>query len=230
MASVSTAWYEAGQIGKHTKKLLLYAFVTAIASGMSTVVHGQTFSEWFSQKKTQKKYLLEQLAALRVYSDYLQKGYSVAQNGLGTVSSYLKDEYGSHSVYYDRLLQAGPAVRDDPQIREIIRRQADIEQLFGPLERPEGLSPAEIQYLGKVRGAVLHDCELQLQDLDRVISNGKLKAGDRERIEQLNQVHAAMTENYRFSSAFVVQVVSLIKGRKQQEKDAKAGRSMRGIQ
>jgi hypothetical protein len=229
MESIRTAWYQAGQIGEHAKTLLLYAFVTAIASGMTATAHGQTFSEWFAQKKTQKKYLLEQLAALQVYSGYLNKGYSVTRNGLGSIGGYLDNEYGMHSAYYDHLLSVNPAITKSPQVREIIARQQDIVQVFRPLDQPKSLSHAEIQYLAQVRSAVLHDCALQLQDLERLITGGTLKADDRERIKQLNVVYAGMEANYRFSCGLVVQVISLIKGRKQQEEDAKTSRSMRGI-
>jgi hypothetical protein len=229
MESIRTAWHQAGQIGKHTKTLLLFTFVTAITSGMAATAHGQTFAEWFSQKKTQKKYLLEQLAALRVYGGYVKKGYEVAQNGLGSISSYLDNEYGVHSAYYDRLRTASPAISKAPQVREIITRQKDIVQVFRPLQQPDGLSHEETLYLGRVRSAVLHDCELQLQDLERLLTGGALKAGDRERLEQLNHIYANMDANYRFSCAFAVQVMKLIKGREQQAQDAKTSRSMRGI-
>ena len=47
----------------------------------------QTWAEWFRQKATQKKYLLQQIAALHVYSGYLSKGYSIAKDGLNTIKS-----------------------------------------------------------------------------------------------------------------------------------------------
>ena len=53
---------------------LLILFV--LAGGLS---QAQTFNEWFRQKATQKKYLIQQIAALQVYLDYVQKGYAIAQ-------------------------------------------------------------------------------------------------------------------------------------------------------
>jgi hypothetical protein len=37
-----------------------------------------TFSEWFRQKKTQKKYHAQQINALQVYLEFVKKGYGVA--------------------------------------------------------------------------------------------------------------------------------------------------------
>ena len=49
--------------------------------------NAQGLSEWFNQKATQKKYLLQQIAALQVYIGYLQKGYSIAKTGLTTIGN-----------------------------------------------------------------------------------------------------------------------------------------------
>ena len=46
---------------------------------ISTGTRAQTFAEWFRQSATQKKYLLQQIAALQVYIGYVQKGYSIAK-------------------------------------------------------------------------------------------------------------------------------------------------------
>ena len=43
----------------------------------------QTFAEWFQQKKTQIKYLTEQIAALEQYGNYVKQGYRIAQGGWG---------------------------------------------------------------------------------------------------------------------------------------------------
>ena len=45
----------------------------------------QTPDEWFKQKETQIKYLLEQIVALKSYGDMVNKGYNIAQNGLATI-------------------------------------------------------------------------------------------------------------------------------------------------
>ena len=63
----------------------------------------QTSSEWFRQKATQKKYLLQQIAALQVYSGYLSKGYSIAKNGLNTIKNIKNGDLLQHSNYFTSL-------------------------------------------------------------------------------------------------------------------------------
>ena len=57
-------------------------FLIILFAVVSTSVKAQTFAEWFQQGATQKKYLLQQIAALQVYIGYVQKGYSIAKKGL----------------------------------------------------------------------------------------------------------------------------------------------------
>lgn len=42
--------------------------------------HAQTWDEWFNQKSTQKKYLLQQIAAFEAYLSYAKKGYDIANH------------------------------------------------------------------------------------------------------------------------------------------------------
>ncbi|MCH5688762.1 conjugal transfer protein TraI [Niabella sp. W65] len=52
------------------KKILLFLLLV-VSAGSN--LQAQTFAEWFQQKKTQKKYLLQQIAALQVYIGYAKK-------------------------------------------------------------------------------------------------------------------------------------------------------------
>ncbi len=51
------------------KKLLIVSIIILFTETLSA----QTSAEWLSQKKTQKKYLVQQIAALDVYAGYLSK-------------------------------------------------------------------------------------------------------------------------------------------------------------
>ncbi len=64
------------------------------------VCDAQTFDEWFKQQETQKKYLIQQIAALQVYTGYVQKGYSVAKKGLATIGSIKEGDFNLHSNFF----------------------------------------------------------------------------------------------------------------------------------
>ncbi len=51
----------------------------------------------------QKKSLLQQIAALKVYIDYAQKGYSIAKEGLTLIGNIKNREFDLHSKYISSL-------------------------------------------------------------------------------------------------------------------------------
>lgn len=57
-----------------------------LLSGFSGTVQGQTWGEFFQQKKTQKRYLLQQIAALQVFIGQAKKGYDLVGSGLRTIT------------------------------------------------------------------------------------------------------------------------------------------------
>ena len=93
----------------------------------------QTWSEWFAQKATQKKYLLEQLAALQVYTGYVKKGYGIARDGLGLVRDITGGEFKLHELFISGLKKVSPAVAGDARVAEIVVLELEIVRAFGRL-------------------------------------------------------------------------------------------------
>src|SRR3954447_6422600 len=93
----------------------------------STSLSAQTFSEWFRQSKTQKKYLLEQIAALQVYTGYLQKGYSIAKTGLNTIHRIKDGDFSLHSGYFNSLKLINPKVGETSRVKDMLRLVLEIK-------------------------------------------------------------------------------------------------------
>jgi len=198
---------------KSSKRVFILLFYTSwilIVSVMGTKAHAQTFAEWFRQNSTQKKYLLQQIAALQVYGKYIKDGYEIAGKGLGSISGFLSSEYTLHTGFYTRLETADPAIRKNPQIGEILNWRNEIGRAFENRNNFSGLMPPEGQYAASVGDAVNKDCDLQIAQLQRVIMDGQLKMNDSERLRLISQIHGAMQDNYRFMMVFMNDVKILI--------------------
>ena len=63
----------------------------------------QVLDEWTNQSATQKKYLVQQIASLKVYIDYLEKGYNITEKGLNTISD-LKNGEGKVFKYENEAI------------------------------------------------------------------------------------------------------------------------------
>ncbi|WP_348083363.1 hypothetical protein [Mucilaginibacter sp.] len=181
-------------------------------------VEAQTFAEWFKQKSTQKKYLLQQIAALQVYNGYIQKGYGIAKGGLGSIGGAIGSEYALHSSYYTHLQGVSAPVRNNPQVVQIFRWQQDILKQISQLKKQNGITPSESVYIGRVCKALLSDCDARLTDLQTVLADRKTEMSDEERMRQIARVHEAMQDNNRFAAEFYNQVKVYVL-QKQQAKD-----------
>src|SRR5438270_40913 len=111
------------QLRSPSRWLLNYALLTAAVSLAFIKADAQTFAEWFSQKSTKKKYLLQQIAALEAYGSVLKTGYNVAHHGLGTIGSFNNGEFQLHNAYYTNLKTVSPAVKNNVQVKEILQWQ-----------------------------------------------------------------------------------------------------------
>jgi len=195
---------------------------------LSLGAKAQTFAEWFSQKKTQKKYLLQQIAALQVYSGYLKTGYGIAKGGLGNIGGYITNEYGLHSGYYQHLKTVNPAIKNNSQVNDILRWQQDILKQTAAIKKQAGLTTKENNYTAGVCKALLADCDANLHDLETVLSDDKTEMSDEERIRQIARLHAAMENNYRFAASFSSQLQIYVRSKQQEQNDQNTLKNLYG--
>jgi hypothetical protein len=86
----------------------LFIIMLCSMSCYTSIAQTPNWNEWFRQKKTQLKYLAEQIAALKVYLEYLKKGYDVAQKGLSTIELIKSGSFSLHKDYFNSLKQVSP--------------------------------------------------------------------------------------------------------------------------
>ena len=102
------------------KKISMLLILFALSVGST---YAQTWDEWFQQKKTRLTYLTQQIVALQVYEGYLQKGYTIAKNGLNTMGAIKGGEFSLHQQFFAALSAINPALQHDSQIADIITLQ-----------------------------------------------------------------------------------------------------------
>ena len=56
----------------------------------------QRLKEWIQQDKTQKEYLTEQIAQLKIYLELTEKGYNIAKEGLTVIGEIKRGEFKLH--------------------------------------------------------------------------------------------------------------------------------------
>ena len=193
------------------------------------LTQAQTFAEWFSQKKTQIKYLTQQIAALEQYSSYVKQGYQIAQGGWGGIGNWVKGEFDLHSAYYSSLKTVNPAIKNDPKADSIITYAQLISQQFAHLGGLAALDGDTRGYIARVKMAVLTEIDKDLRELQMVITDDKAQLTDDERIKRLDAIYERVKDKLVFSGSFCNDVRMLIVQRNNSLNDINTLKSIYGI-
>jgi hypothetical protein len=166
----------------------------------------QTFAEWFKQKKTQIKYLTQQIAALQVYAGYLGKGYHIAQQGLTTIGEIKKGEFGLHQVFFSSLSAINPSIGQYAKVAEIISLQLSIvekyKSCYQKVQQSSYFNSKEVNYIYIVFTHLLNDCTSDISELIMLTTNGQLQLSDDERLQRIDQLFNDMQDKYAFTQSF----------------------------
>ncbi|HWZ35204.1 MAG TPA: hypothetical protein VNW51_03550 [Mucilaginibacter sp.] len=193
------------------------------------LTQAQTFAEWFSQKKTQLKYLTEQIAALEQYGNYVKQGYQIARNGWGGIGNWAKGELDLHSAYYGSLKTVNPAIKNNPKADSIVSCAQLIPEQFDHLNGLASLDNSTRNYIGKVKSAVLTETDKDLAELQMVITDGQAELTDDERMERLDAIDERVRDKLVFSGSFCNSLRILIVQRINSLNDMKTLKSIYGI-
>ncbi|MET4082967.1 hypothetical protein ABIB40_002934 [Pedobacter sp. UYP30] len=203
-------------------KTMLFIILACISLNAKS----QTWDEVFRQKKTQEKYLIQQLAALKLYSGYLKKGYDIASKGINGIKSFSKGEFNLHQDFFNSLENVNPAIAKNGKIAEIIKWQATISIDLNTLNTLNGFSAEDKSYFRDVRAKLSKECNLDLDELLLIITSGKVIMKDDERIERLDGIHERMEDKLRFTKSFLNDIKTLKLQRQQELKNAKSSQEL----
>lgn len=199
------------------------SIILSIFIGFSSIAHSQTFSEWFKQKKTQKKYLFQQIAALQVYIGYVKKGYKIAQQGLTAISDFKNGEFNLHKNYFNSLKNINPSVKHYAKVGAIIALQVETvkgcHKTFRQIRKSGAFTRDEISYIDKVFGRLMDDCADITEELITLTTSDELEMKDDERLERIDKLYNAMQGDYTFMRHFSSQTLLLVTDRLKEKND-----------
>lgn len=211
------------------KKLILIVLFLQMAVG----ARAQIFKEIFRQKKTQKEYLLAQIAALKVHIEFLQKGYEIANDGLTLIGDIKNGEFKLHKDYFASLKKISPAVSKYVRVKDIVALQVRTYESYVKHyndARESGLfSKKELDYILGVYVRVLEDCSGLMDQLILMTTAGKLEMKDDERIKSIDGIFKSMQSNYTFSQGFGKDAMIMAVSRKTAINNTATIRELHGI-
>lgn len=211
------------------KKLFFLLFIALL----SVSVKAQTFAEWFRQKKTQKKYLLEQIAGLQMYIGYGQKGYSIAQDGLNAIGDIKHGELNLHNDYFNSLKTVNPTISKYGKVADLIALPFKIikvyKNAYSRVKQSKAFNTGEIQYINQVLSSLINDCAGTIEQLTMVITSNKLQMKDDERLKRIDALYNDMQDKYTFAQSFAGEAKILAASRLREQNDVQISRGLNGI-
>ena len=189
------------------KKIIL-AMAVCITACHS--LHAQIWEEWFEQKKTQKKYLIQQIAALQVYINYAKKGYDIIGKGINTVRNIKNGDFNLHKAFLGSLQKVNPKIKNYTKVADIIAYQARIikqtKQTLQSIRETQQFTNEELDYCRSVFDFFLNECLKTIDELITVITSGEWQMKDDERLKRIDKLYSDMQDKYAFSSSFSEEV------------------------
>lgn len=200
------------------KKVLLVIIV--LAQGILMPVHAQTFSEWFRQKKTQKKYLVQQIALLQVYLGYLKKGYAIVNEGVTTVRQIRNAEFDLHDLFYTSIQQVNPKIKQYNKAAAILANQQYILSTYRSTIKAARGSPytpiSEADWIYATCQNFLADVAGIVDELIAVLADGKLSLTDDERINRVDRLYEKSKQQVVFMQQLATDA-SMLRAQRQKE-------------
>jgi hypothetical protein len=185
------------------KRILLLATAGLFAFLSS---NAQTADEWLNQNSIQKKYLLQQIAALKVYLGYAKKGYNIVNGGITTIKNIKNGDFNLHRDFFNRLKIVNPAIRRYAKVADIIAYQVKIIRqtkiTIQQIRETKQFTEAELDHCKQVFDNLLNECMKTVEELILVTTSGKLEMKDDERLQRIDRLYADVQDKYSFACAF----------------------------
>lgn len=160
--------------------------------------------QMFAQAEEIQQLLLniEKLAQFKKILNNMYTGYKVLYKGYTTIKDISEGNFDLHRNFLDGLLQVSPAVRKYKRVADIISFQLRIvkeyKAAFNQFKQDKHFTADEIDYLGKVYGNLFKVSLKSLDELAMVITAGKLRMSDDERLQAIDRIYNEVVDQFSF--------------------------------
>jgi hypothetical protein len=197
------------------------------------VSFGQNAQEWTRQKKTQIKYLLQQIAANKVYIEYVEKGYSIASKGLQTIRDIKKGDFNLSFDFFESQKKVNPEIKNWVKVADIIAYQIRIikaaKQTILDVKETGQFTNDELDYCKAVFDNLLNECIKNIDELVDVITNGNFEMKDNERMDRIDKLYIDMQDKYSFTSSFSEEMGVLSAQRISEQAEVNLSKKLNGV-
>ena len=182
-------------------------------------------SHSYGQTQEAKQLLLdvEKLAQLKNILTDLKKGYEIVSGGYTAIKNISEGNFNLHNVFLNRLLEVSPTVKKYKRIADIVSTQLRIVSGYKAALRQVKASGKftvnEINYIQRVYSNLFNQSLKNLDALATVVTAGKMRMSDDERLTAIDGVWKEVESQYNFLQHFNNQARVLALQRAKEEND-----------
>lgn len=176
---------------------------------------------------------VEKLAQLKKILSNMKQGYEIMSNGYSAIKDISKGNFNLHEAFLDGLLHVSPTVRKYKKIGEIIIFQSQLvkeyKSAFKSFETSNLFNTNEIKYMSNVYSNLFNKSLQNLDELTMVITAGKLRMSDDERLNAIDRIYIDMGDKLVFLRTFNKEnnVLAIQRGREMV--DTKVSKKLNGL-
>jgi hypothetical protein len=189
----------------------------------------------FAQSREAEQLLLnwEKLTQLKKILQNMYDGYRIVHYGYTTIKDLSEGNFGLHKTFLDGLLGVSPAVRNYKRIVDIINIQLrmvkEYKAALNEFKENRQFTPDEIEYLGRVYTGLFHQSLQHLDELGIVVTPGRLRMSDDERLQVIDRIYNSIVDQYSFLQDFNNATVVLSLQRLNEQTDIEIMRKVHGM-
>ncbi len=177
---------------------------------------------------------VEKLAQMKKILHQLYDGYKILHGGYTAIKNISEGNFSIHKVFLDGLLQVSPAVRNYKRVADIISYQLRIvkeyRSAFNQFSESGEFTAQEIEQLSKTYHRLFNASLQCLEDLAMVITAGRLRMSDDERLQAIDKIYNEVVDQYSFLQEFNNQSAILSVQREKEKMDIELMKKIHGLQ
>lgn len=191
------------------------------------------FSDLFGQDGKQKKNLLEQLAALKVYDDYLQKGYSIVKKGTGAIGDFKSGDLLQFQHHFDSLKMVSSRIKNYSGLQQIISINQKVISRYHlvttKIKASNSFSVAELKDYQATCSNFSGAMSSCISDLDMIVTDGKLQLTDDERIRAIDKIQVRISHIAFSFHNYLDRCIGVVDQRQRNQKDINRMKALQGF-
>lgn len=176
---------------------------------------------------------VEKLAQLKKILSNMKKGYEIVSNGYNTIKDISKGNFNLHDAFLNALLQVSPTVKKYKRVADIITCQSQIikeyKSTFKRFKASNLFNVSETNYMEDVYKNLFNKSLQNLDELTIVITAGKLRMSDDERIAAIDRIYNEISDKLVFLRSFNNEGNVLAVQRCREMVDTKVSQKLNGL-